>query len=383
MPLTALKNRLKRLLLRGRILKWWLRRITSVLASEYFSFLASHLNRSPAPCKLPTPYPPDVHRLLFICANMWESRELAPELQRLGDLCFLDVLPALPETDDGEVFDESRFEGLWKKQVSGRFDTAIVYLDASRLNQQILDRVRSVTDGPVFGLNLDDKTTYARYSVFDASKQGYRDWAGAFDCNLTNSRVHVEIYQDDGFPCLYLPTGYHYDPEIHRFNPASVFQYPISFVGSCKPEREWFVDHLRSAGIPVAVFGGGWKGGRFTSKGHEIYRNTQINLGIGYNLPGTQFTNLKNRDFECPGSGGCYLTTYDWELAEFFEIGRDILCYRSLDDFLEVYLFYSRRPEACREIARRGFERCRHEHTWAHRFVSAFQKFDLKATVRT
>ncbi len=373
----------KRLLLRGRILKWWLRRITAILATEYRSLLSAHLKKpsgSPPPAR---PYSgQSVRRLLFVCANMWERRELVPELQRLGDLCFLDVLPALPEKDGREVFDEGHFEELWRKQVSGRFETAIVYLDASRLNPQILARVRSVTDGPVFGLNLDDKTSYTRYSVFDGSKQGYHDWAGAFDCNLTNSRVHVEIYRDDGFPCLYLPTGYHYNPQIHRFDSASVFRQTLSFVGSCKPEREWFVDQLRSAGIPVVVFGGGWKGGKFTNEGHEIYRSTQINLGIGYNLPGTQFTNLKNRDFECPGSGGCYLTTYDWELAKFFDIGKDILCYRSLDDFLEIYLYYSRRPEACREIAQRGFEKCRHEHTWAHRFADAFQKFDLKPTLR-
>ena len=30
-----------------------------------------------------------------------------------------------------------------------------------------------------------------------------------------------------------------------------------------------------------------------------------------------------------PCVGACYLTTYHWELAEMFEIGKEILCYRN------------------------------------------------------
>lgn len=111
--------------------------------------------------------------------------------------------------------------------------------------------------------------------------------------------------------------------------------------------------------------------------GPEIYRTTQLNLGIGFNLPGDRFTNLKNRDFECPGAGGCYLTTFDWELADLFDVGREILCYRTFADLCEMLLHYGRRPGACLEIARAGFERARREHTWAHRFAEVFRQAGL------
>src|SRR4029450_9995183 len=100
------------------------------------------------------------------------------------------------------------------------------------------------------------------------------------------------------------------------------------------------------------LFGQGWPKGQFANDGWQIYQESQLSLGIGYNLTGSQITNLKNRDFECPGAGGCYLTTFDWELAELFHVGREILCYRNVDEFVEMYSYYIRRPETCLAIAR-------------------------------
>ena len=83
---------------------------------------------------------------------------------------------------------------------------------------------------------------------------------------------------------------------------------------------------------------------------------------------------MKNRDFECPGAGGCYLTTFDWELAELFRVGDEILCYRDLYDFSEVWSYYIKRPEKCREIALAGRQRAIKEHTWEQRFRVVLSK---------
>jgi len=379
----ALRHRLSRLFLRGKLLKVWLSRSTRLLGQDYEKFLASYLSfyAVPQPQAGLLSGARPLKSLLFVCCNMWERRELLPELEKLAHTTLVDLSGCYVSSSHCKsAFREDRWHHLLTGLPKGeRYDAAVVYLDSQRLQESVLEWVRSVTAGPVFGLNLDDKTTYAKYPVFRREAQGYRNWAARFDFNLTNSRAFVDIYRSDGHSCLYLPTGYHYEPSRQFAPSAPRYLRPLAFVGSHKPERAEFIERLQQLGISVEVYGNGWLGGSFTNNGAEVYRSTQINLGIGYNLPGDQFTNLKNRDFECPGSGGCYLTTFDWELAELFEVGREILCYRSLTDFCEIYLHYMRRPEACWKIALAGFERARREHTWAHRFAVVFREAGLRS----
>jgi hypothetical protein len=264
---------------------------------------------------------------------------------------------------------------------AGTFDACLVYLRATLQSEELLQSLRDWWKCPILGLNLDCKTTYGDYQVFRADPVGYKHWAVRYDCNLTNARALVDVYRADGANCLYLPTGFHFNPQIHRPPDAASVEFPISFVGSCKPERELVVEQLRRQGIDVMVFGGGWAGQSFIEDAWRVFQKTQINLGIGYNMPDVRITNLKNRDFECPGSGACYLTTYDWELADLYDLGREILCYRSVDDLVELYGYYRRRPEVCLQIARAGFERCRRDHTWEQRFRSIFTQLGFKVQV--
>lgn len=310
---------------------------------------------------------------MFLCDNMWERRELLPELQRICRVEFLDI-------------------GSWKKPASANageslniepalqaldsfkdrpFDAIVVYLNSALLSDELLACLRRWSC-PLVGMNLDDKTTYAAYGIFGRVAENYRKFAGRFDVNLTNTRAMLDVYRADGFHALYLPTGFHCDRTRPSELPSTTFNYALSFVGSRKPERARFIEMLAERGIAVKLFGGGWEGAGFTDDGWRVYRESQLNLGLGYNLPGDQFTNLKNRDFECPGAGGCYLTTYDWELAELFEVGKEILCYRNIDDFVEIYAHYLRRPERCREIALAGQARAVREHTWEQRFRCIF-----------
>jgi hypothetical protein len=64
---------------------------------------------------------------------------------------------------------------------------------------------------------------------------------------------------------------------------------------------------------------------------NSVFRDSQINLGIGFASPSFTLTTVKGRDFECPGVGACYLTTYNWELPLHYELGKEILCYRSVE----------------------------------------------------
>ncbi len=327
-------------LLKGQLLKAWVGRASTKLTRDYSAMLlksASGLHRVAPfePLKLRTSA---LHRLLFICDNMWERRELLPELQKLCETSFIDVhaskQPADRVTDERLPF--TRIREQLDLHRATEFDLLIVYLNSALLSQELLEYLRRNWSCPFLGMNLDDKTTFSDSNAFQSSARNYRRWAGSFDCNLSNSRCMVDIYRDQGFPCIYLPTGFHFNRELHTPDTTEAYQRMLAFVGSMKPEREEFVEELTRRGIHVELFGSGWENAKFTDEGWQIYRTTQLNLGIGFNIPGGQFTNLKNRDFECPGAGGCYITTYDWELADLFHVGREILCYRNIEEFIEL-----------------------------------------------
>jgi hypothetical protein len=368
-------------ILRGRIRQSWLKRKTSRLVAQYEQTLL-RVDRTAAAARPARKFGAvdRLRRLLLVCDGMWEQRELVPELSRVCEVTFVDVHSHVQDstTPPHETLLPQPVIAQLPDPGRTQFDAVLVYLRSSLLSEELIRFLRKQWSCPLIGLNLDCKTTFDDYDVFRRDPVGYRKWAGRFDVNLTNTRAMMDVYRAAGFDCLYLPTGYHYDPAIRRLRTDANFEIGISFVGSCKPERRDVVEYLRERGIEVRVFGGGWGDQPFVRDAWRVYQQSQLNLGIGYNVPDMRITNLKNRDFECPGSGACYLTTYDWELAGLYDVGREILCYRSLDDLIELFTYYSRRPEDCLRIAAAGFERCRRDHTWEQRFRTVFKEMGFR-----
>ena len=114
----------------------------------------------------------------------------------------------------------------------------------------------------------------------------------------------------------------------------------------------------------------------------QLYSRSRINLGFSAcgntHESDERITQIRLRDFEIPMSGGFYMVEYMRELEEFFEIGKEIVCYtdaHDLADKIEYYLRYDDEREAIRQA---GFERCRRDHTWQKRFKDAFKSIGLE-----
>lgn len=99
----------------------------------------------------------------------------------------------------------------------------------------------------------------------------------------------------------------------------------------------------------------------------DFYRSTRIN----FNTTSMQMKGaLNQRVFDVPASGGFLLTDYRAQLPAAFEVGREAVCYREVEEIGDLVRHYLANPAERLEIARRARARIENEHSYAHRMVT-------------
>jgi len=113
----------------------------------------------------------------------------------------------------------------------------------------------------------------------------------------------------------------------------------------------------------------------------RLYSRSKINLGFSTcgdtHKTGERIVQVRLRDFEVPMSGGFYMVEYMEELEEFFDIGREIVCYEGLEDLADKITYYLRHDSEREKIRKAGYERCLRDHTWHKRFEMVFKEIGL------
>jgi spore maturation protein CgeB len=113
----------------------------------------------------------------------------------------------------------------------------------------------------------------------------------------------------------------------------------------------------------------------------KMYSRSKINLGFSTceNTHKTEnrIVQINLRDFEVPMSGGFYMVEHMEELEEFFEIGKEIVCYKDKDDLVDKINYYLKHDAEREKIRLAGHKRCLKDHTRHQRFTSAFKQMNL------
>lgn len=369
-------------MLRGPVLERWLarraRQMDQALVDQLVQTIPKPLaaDRPPAVTGSGT-----VKQILLIADCMWEQNDLVPELARIAPTQTLDLRPALKLRSADELESSITLHAVREFiAASPRYEPEVIlfYARPRLLSDEVFALLRRTWKCPLLGMNLDDRVQFFQYGILSAADDNYQHWARKFDLNITNCLPATDWYRQAGCPVVYSPQGVHLTPDL-KLPTDTNFKYDLSFLGSKKPEREVVIGKLREAGIAIHLFGGGWPKSQWVEKPNDVFRGSQINLGIGLVTPSLNVTTVKGRDFECPGVGACYLTTYNWELPLHFELGREILCYRCLEELVEMYAYYRKRPDECLKIAQAAWRRSVAEHTWEHRFRKIFRLVGFKA----
>jgi hypothetical protein len=300
----------------------------------------------------------------------WERTALLPALETFGEVVHYDWR---------DRFDHGRKE--WRKGLKGEMNRDLLgfaralmrerpvhvfftYLSGELVTPETM-RELSALGVPIVNLSLNDKEAFTG-RVRAGVATGIRDICRFFDLCWTSTSDALEKYCVEGAIPVYLPEGA--NPEIHR--PYEVEQtFDVSFVGQCYENRPAVIAALRDAGIRVEAFGPGWPSGPLpTEEMVRTYSRSRINLGFG-GVPGHKDTfHLKGRDFEVPMSGGLYLTEYCDELERFFEIGKEIVTYKGIEDLVSKVRWLLANPGEADAIRQAGRRRALSKHTWEMRF---------------
>jgi spore maturation protein CgeB len=138
--------------------------------------------------------------------------------------------------------------------------------------------------------------------------------------------------------------------------------------------RYQFIEGLDTAGIKVGLYGNGWEKNaqfRHLSRGpvdrgtelNKVYNFNKINLNIH---PGTT---MHQRVCECALAGGFMLDSnhseeIDYEpIRPYFEPGREIILFDTVEDLVEKCRYYLGHPEERRRIADQAYRRALAEQT--------------------
>lgn len=317
------------------------------------------------------PVPRGAQRILAIFHDYnWERTALLPALAKFGNVV---------QYDWREKFDHGRKE--WRKGLKEAMNRDLLCFASALARERPLhfiftylsgelvapETVRQLSDlgAPVVNLALNDKEAFVG-RVREGLAMGVRDICRHFDLCWTSTRDAVEKYCVEGATPLYLPEGA--NPEVHR--PYEVEKtIDATFVGQCYGNRPAVVNALREAGIRVEAFGPGWPSGPLpTEEMVRTYSRSRINLGFGGVAGHRETYCLKGRDFEVPMSGGLYLTEEHEELSRFYEVGKEIVTYRGIEDLISKIRRLLANPGEAEAIRVAGRARALREHTWEMRF---------------
>lgn len=156
--------------------------------------------------------------------------------------------------------------------------------------------------------------------------------------------------------------------EHHYFMPQVEKLYDVVIVGHARKEREIVVNELEKF-CKVGCYGNGWSNslGCVNGEAHTKAINSgKIYISFSKTLAG--YNNVKVGLFEAMACNQFIITGYMEELSDYFEIGKEIVCYHNESEIPELVKYYLTHESEREKIRTAGYERFLKEHTYESRW---------------
>jgi spore maturation protein CgeB len=241
------------------------------------------------------------------------------------------------------------------------------------------------------------------------------DIAPAYNYCLVPEHFRLVDYRRIGANPLYCQEAA--NPEVYR--PYEVpMDFDVTFIGQRYGDRPWYIRRLLDANVDVRVWGPHWqeptpsphwrerlaRGATHWLSGRasvldavvpldrcgpslpddeliKMYSRSKVSLGFSSVADLPRWTKpikqVRLRDFEAPMSGAFYMVEYMAELEDFYDIGKEIVCYTDPDDLVDKVRYYLAHDEERERIRHAGRVRALRDHTWHQRFRTAFAAMGL------
>jgi hypothetical protein len=178
------------------------------------------------------------------------------------------------------------------------------------------------------------------------------------------------------------------------YETAKHYKYDVSFVGGYHPYRAWFIKQLAKEGIAVEAFGNGWPNGPLSAEAMtRLFTESKINLNISnsnsYDIRylfssvksllmalRSQKSNsqIKARNFEIPFFGGFQLSDYVPSLENYFDIGKEVVCYAGPEEAALQIQYYLENETLREKVRKAGQLKSLSHHGYYHRFKEILEK---------
>lgn len=276
-------------------------------------------------------------------------------------------------------------------------DLMFCVLSNDELDKDIIKYISYKTDTVTFNWFCDDDWRFEGYSQF---------WAPCFNYVSTTSEEAFEKYNKAGHDNVILTQwacNHFYYQKL-----GLIKKYDVTFIGLPHGNRREWINNIISSGINLKYWGYRWrdiptniffkgfwflpKRIKFLKKLYEktisniknstrisqedmikVFNQSKINLNL--NLSSDKKTiELKGRNFEIPGCGSFLLTGYAPHLEDYYEIGKEVVCFDNLEDLKVKINYYLKNEEEREKIASAGYLRTIKDHTYEKRFNKIFNQ---------
>lgn len=211
-----------------------------------------------------------------------------------------------------------------------------------------------------------------------------------YDLIVSSFPPTLSYFQERGVPAEFLRLGFESRVLSFLENQGKVFD--VTFVGSFYPvhrTRRLFLETLCSKIPQMKIWSQDihrylpsdspilkcYAGEAWGVEMYQIFANSKITLNHHGEIP--PYAN-NMRLYEATGVGTLLITDWKENLHEMFELGKEVIAYRSAEECAELVQYYMTHDEEREAIARAGQKRTLQEHTYYHRmqeFVEIVRKY--------
>jgi len=283
-------------------------------------------------------------------------------------------------------------------------DLVFCLIGDDAVKKETIGKITKESGAQTLSFCADDHWKFYNYTKY---------WLPYYHWQLTTDPDMIPQYRKVGYKNVILSQ---WACDHFTYRPLALPKiYDVTFIGAAHGNRKEVVAKLEKAGINIKCWGLGWPQGRVSQEEMlKIWSQSRINLNftkssgvlwkelasiflyrryddkIRSNNPRYWLANtktawasltknqIKGRNFEVPGCQTFFLTEYVRHLEDYYEIGKEIICFNDIPELIKKIKYYLANDKERERIAQAGYERTIRDHTWEKRFNEIFRVIGLK-----